>query len=146
MRVEVLLEKETGWLWIHVPERHIKFRHARSGQSGLIIIAFRTDGFRRVQSGLMPMEQWLRESHETRGQVEVPEEIVLFALRSEAQRQNWVDHFTSSLIEKGFPKQAYSITEDFHRSITDADGEYPEESEEKEYRFAQVVQTLLQNL
>lgn len=99
MRGQILIDKELGWRWIYVPEAHIQFCVAETGTKNLFIAAFRTDGYRRTAGGPVPMEQWLHENHQFTKELEVPDDIVQFAVQSEADRQRAVEGLTEQLKE-----------------------------------------------
>lgn len=61
---------------------------SEGGTLGLIIAPYRTDGFYMVSNTeTIRTTEWLRRSCQTLGEVDVSQEIVDFAVKSECERQ-----------------------------------------------------------
>jgi len=88
MKGQIIVEKETGLRWVYVPEAHIQFRASNGGEFGLILVPFRTDGFYQTDQGLVPTLDWLKETCQFTTMVEIPDEIVTYAVESERRRQD----------------------------------------------------------
>lgn len=89
MHARVLQERDTGRKSVYVPGAHIQIFVPEGGEHGLIIAAFRTDGYNRDTG--RPIIQWLNETCRQIGEVDVPDEIIDFAVASERARQSEVE-------------------------------------------------------
>lgn len=136
MQGQIIVEKVNGRRWVHVPEAHIQFQVHEGGSFGLIIAAFRTDGFH----GQMLTLDHLRQTCQFTSLIDVPREIIEFAVRSERRRQESV-----STIAEAMSESAHLDKEQRSETIRDViNGIKPQENDELlEYQFALVVQKLL---
>ncbi|MDB5264632.1 MAG: hypothetical protein JWN64_203 [Parcubacteria group bacterium] len=87
----ILIENKDGTRWIYVPEAHIQFWVPAGGRLGLILCAFRTDGYHRNNGNPIPVTQWLEENCQFTTKVDVPDDIVEFAVQSERERHESVE-------------------------------------------------------
>ncbi len=82
MRGQVIVDKTTGRQWLYAPEAKLYF-HALEGENNkMIVVAFRSDGYFNLPGGPMPIEQWLRENFNFTTELEIPQHIMEFALKS----------------------------------------------------------------
>jgi hypothetical protein len=70
-----------------VPQAHIYFQATETGQKKLFIAAFRSDGYRQIEGGLVANEWWIEQYHTIVRTLDVPDDIVAFAVESERLRQ-----------------------------------------------------------
>lgn len=109
MRGQIIIEKESGNRFIYVPEAHVQFQAFKAGTGKYIVATFRTDGYRQVRGGCEPTAQWLRHACQFTAEVDVPEDIVEFAIKSERERQDSVsdisDMLTHTLSGQGNPAE-----------------------------------------
>lgn len=104
MRGQIIIERETGVRWVYIPAEHIQLRVCQGGTYGLIIFSLRTDNFIRTKRGLVPTEEWLKRTCQFTSEVDVPDEVVKFAVLSEQERQRTVSNIaqeTEAVVERG---------------------------------------------
>lgn len=141
MRSHVLIETGTQKVWLYAPDAHIQFRIYQGGSYGLVIAAFRTDGYHRSRGNAIPTVRWLRENNAFVGELDVPDDIVEFAVRSEKERQESVQSIESFLNRAASSGERPSW-EKVQESLQ-SPSESREADEILEYRYALKLQELL---
>jgi len=144
---QIMIENERGVPWIYVPAANIQFRADKTGEGKLIISAFRTDGYRIIGVGLMPMAQWLQENHHFTSGLDVPDEIVHYAVESERKCQEMVEAISGALksaTTEGGTSTAFAEFAAFISALDrDALDQARQAEEELEHKYALTIQKLL---
>lgn len=136
MQGQIIVENINGRRWIHVAEARIQFQVQEGGSFGLIIAAFRTDGYH----GQMLTLDYLKQTCQFTSLIDVPKEIVEFAVRSERRRQESVFAVAEAIADSAHLDKVL-------RSETIMDmmaSTKPRANDELlEYQFALIIQKLL---
>ena len=151
MRGQIIVEKGSGRRWIYVPEASIQFQHQEGGPLGLLLNAFRTDGWRRTKGGAIPMTDWLEDNHDFKEHVEIPDELVEFAVQSEKDRTEAVEgiakvlgEVTESIRLKKVPRNSEEVSRDFRAMLAELRKSRNSGKDNKEYRYAEWVKNQLE--
>lgn len=112
MRGYVLVANEDGRRWLYIPEANIYLLATNVGKSGWVVAAFRTDGYYgKTRESAIPTTDHLRQAYQFTAEVEVPQEVIDFAVESERKRHESVDGieeiFTNAFRPGGSREEAW---------------------------------------
>lgn len=139
MQGRIIVSDDTQWEWIYVPQAHIYFRTTLTGRKKLFVAAFRSDGYRQIEGGLVSMEWWIEQSHTIVATLEVPEDIVAFAVESERLRQLEVGGVTTLLATAVVRDARINFRDYLGLILEQQEGQTEEEEHEMGLRIQQLM-------
>jgi hypothetical protein len=130
--------KQGSHVWLYVPEAHIYCNTFESSDKLLVVAAFRSDGYRTVDSGLIPMEEWCSNNFITLCEVEVEQRIIDFAVDSEKQR-----HAEVNDLEEFFRWAQKQTVEEALTEFLNMYGETPSITPKEEHEIGLLIRELI---
>ncbi len=99
MRGYILVSNEDGRRSLYVPEAHIHM-YVTKGRDAWIVAAYRTDGYYgRTRAEAIATTEHLKQKYQQTTEVDVPDNIVAFAVESERRRQESVEGIEEILMQ-----------------------------------------------